>query len=862
MFSLLASVIAVILVVVLVLAVMYYGGNNDLARAKNNAGGIIAQGNQLVGAYELYVHEHPNAVLSNDFHEMIPQYLAARPNPEQFLGAGFSWTYDATAKVFMVANSANENTCKWLNVQSGIKGGSVIPSGAITEQSAYCFGASAPYNIVFNTISVDRGQSILSSVQHTPAQASSVGCTFDAGWVCGEKWPNGNSTPSTPVVTGPTDTTKKATLAGIEVDHAEMDWQPVFVTDPQDISVSRGKLLNVKNVSGAKRLYYGASGGDSFMTYDTTTTIAAMVSGFSGQGCYDKATLEDGESCYIYVSFDATTSWGWGNRSSIINIDFTDESAVNFYSFVTFANYGVFPTNVCHTTNPVAGCSLSGSIAKQSLTVYPASVSLSKTYALGDEFSDGTESTSNEHFQKANDCSQNANANERCVNLTWLNVLHYTNGNADNYFMNQQMKDPASGNEQWVGGNNFYYTDAMFGSSMFLKAPNYNQDGTNREYNKGNMYDSIVFNNSFGPSNGAYVSYNNTCSPIKGMKCYLVSTYNDSLYDSIHNYAFLAKKFSFPLKMDMTLDFNGNGSLYENNLYTQQLNVDIQPTYSGVIGKDVGNGIKLLFTKGRYDSNSGAVGFSTQELTYYNGGNEDVAVYSNINPSAPGFSVDSSGYGGCGQLLPPGAYCKIHVSVQNSTTGVNKLISNGVYYGSAFDMLNGNQTLFDETWIAIHPKTGGRLMQSASGLTLLEGFFDAPANGGGTENRWLGYLQSPNLTAGTDYLMRVSSLTYDNGFEFENRDVVSGRADIGGGNAFALGWNDYTYTGALFSEMNLMNLPQDKVFTWVKSNNNVGDTIYYQFWKNNMAASPPTMSPIVISTPLVAIDYNLPTPSN
>lgn len=143
MFSLIITIISIALVAVLALATLYYGGKAFLqGQATSNAAKVINQGQQVSGAYALYVTEQEAVTDINGL--LAGKYLKAIP-----IQGSVAWrALTADSGVVLLPNAVNKETCQQINIK--LLGTNGIPKNPVAEWSRQCFGDNGNYSVLWN----------------------------------------------------------------------------------------------------------------------------------------------------------------------------------------------------------------------------------------------------------------------------------------------------------------------------------------------------------------------------------------------------------------------------------------------------------------------------------------------------------------------------------------------------------------------------------------------------------------------------------------------------------------------------------------------------------------------------------------
>ena len=145
MFSLIITIISVALVAALALATLYYGGDTfNQGRADAQAAQILNQGQQVLGAAELYYlknskwPERPEDLVEDGFLESVP--VAQGPMSEAHAQAARAWVMPTAGVPVFTLPNVETDICKMVNKKTyGLDG---VLKQAYTSLSAQCYGTT------------------------------------------------------------------------------------------------------------------------------------------------------------------------------------------------------------------------------------------------------------------------------------------------------------------------------------------------------------------------------------------------------------------------------------------------------------------------------------------------------------------------------------------------------------------------------------------------------------------------------------------------------------------------------------------------------------------------------------------------
>lgn len=153
MFSLIITIISIALVAALALTTLYYGGaafNQGAARAE--ASKILLQGQQLLGASDLYFTDNrvwPAAIadlVTGGYLKQIPVVQAS--GLSEALAAGKNWTMIPNAPTFLLVTDTNA-VCAEVNLGASLRKKAILKQ-AYSSLVAQCYGAgTAAFTTVF-----------------------------------------------------------------------------------------------------------------------------------------------------------------------------------------------------------------------------------------------------------------------------------------------------------------------------------------------------------------------------------------------------------------------------------------------------------------------------------------------------------------------------------------------------------------------------------------------------------------------------------------------------------------------------------------------------------------------------------------
>lgn len=151
MFSLIITIISIALVAALALATLYYGGGAfSKGTAQADAAKILLQGQQLIGASELFQagenrwpHDM-NELLSSKYITSVPHAKAAVQSAiELASAAGTAWTMPKPdSPMFLLSGVSGLDVCGYVNLQGSLKHKGV-PRKAYTDLTIQCYGQTA-----------------------------------------------------------------------------------------------------------------------------------------------------------------------------------------------------------------------------------------------------------------------------------------------------------------------------------------------------------------------------------------------------------------------------------------------------------------------------------------------------------------------------------------------------------------------------------------------------------------------------------------------------------------------------------------------------------------------------------------------
>lgn len=159
MYSLIITIIAIALVAALALATLYYGGDAlNKTDAEAQAAKVIAQGQQVSGAYQLRsVDERAAPIPSVD--ALIPEgYLTSIPSHNKV-----EWrTLTANSSLLWLPQSVSEEVCKIINFKINRNNG--IPQYPVKSWSKQCYGddATGKYNVLWDGIGLPNLATVVS----------------------------------------------------------------------------------------------------------------------------------------------------------------------------------------------------------------------------------------------------------------------------------------------------------------------------------------------------------------------------------------------------------------------------------------------------------------------------------------------------------------------------------------------------------------------------------------------------------------------------------------------------------------------------------------------------------------------------
>ena len=177
MFSLIITIISIALVAALALATLYYGGGAfNKGAAQANAAKVLLQGQQLLGAAELYKAENGDwpstmgVLVTEKYLKSIP--FALGPVSEA-LALGQAWAMPVARIPVFVLSDVEPGTCASVNVKT--YGVEAILKTARTEYMSQCFGLTA------STLKVVVGKANADLVQVATDPAATVSLGIVSG---------------------------------------------------------------------------------------------------------------------------------------------------------------------------------------------------------------------------------------------------------------------------------------------------------------------------------------------------------------------------------------------------------------------------------------------------------------------------------------------------------------------------------------------------------------------------------------------------------------------------------------------------------------------------------------------------------
>lgn len=308
MFSLIITIIAIVLVAALAIATLYYGSNNlATARAKAGATTSINQGQQIIGAAQLFRADHSR--WPTDIEELVSaKYLNTKPNAAFGVSASVASTaqqaaaltgllpvaYAATAQpwetvepvvpFYWLHRIVPESVCKAVNL--AMRGDNGIYLAAKPSLAVQCFGPVGQYSVLVGLPGVGKPmEEVIPSAD--PGLIVSEG---GSGWVV-----------------PPTQTGSVGSGSGTT---------PTTPTTPPEPTVPAASYLSTPSMSfGSVPRGEAAPSKALALTNQGSQPLSNIVVGVSGSGFSrttacptGSTTLAPGATCIITVGFTPASS--------------------------------------------------------------------------------------------------------------------------------------------------------------------------------------------------------------------------------------------------------------------------------------------------------------------------------------------------------------------------------------------------------------------------------------------------------------------------------------------------------------------------------------------------------------------------
>lgn len=234
MFSLIITIISIALVAALALATLYYGGSafgSGAARAQ--ASKLVLQGQQLLGASDLYFVDHrawPAAIqdlVTGGYLKQIPTAQASGLN--EAVAAGRDWSMVPNAPTFLLATDAKD-VCAEVNLAASLRKKAILKQ-AYSGLVAQCYGASATtLTTVFRKDMTTPFNDVAGNglpVPDVAVAAAPPTDPTDPGWLVAPGAAVATSTPASPGLPAYTGPTGPGTVGTLTVDPQFVDFGTV-----------------------------------------------------------------------------------------------------------------------------------------------------------------------------------------------------------------------------------------------------------------------------------------------------------------------------------------------------------------------------------------------------------------------------------------------------------------------------------------------------------------------------------------------------------------------------------------------------------------------------------------------------------
>lgn len=345
MFSLIITIIAIVLVAALAIATIYYGANQlSTARAKAGATASITQGQQIIGAAQLFKAD--TGRWPTDIHELVSsKYLNSIPtagfNPAVTLSSvtqrvasatGLMPTaYAADAKpwetvqpvipYYWLHRIVPENVCRAVNLAT--RGDDGIYLAARPSLAVQCFGPAGQYSVIVGITGVSQnlteaistadpdlvvdesgsGWTVVPTITNPGGSGTGTGTTPGAGTGSGSGSGTGSDTGTTP-------TTPQQPAPVSPVSFTDSQGQPLTVVafpNTEAGKTSSAIPVTVKNTSSTA------------INLAPTDGIAATLP-FKISNSYCSSTLSPGASCLVNIVFNPTEAGSFASPAHNLTV--------------------------------------------------------------------------------------------------------------------------------------------------------------------------------------------------------------------------------------------------------------------------------------------------------------------------------------------------------------------------------------------------------------------------------------------------------------------------------------------------------------------------------------------------------------
>lgn len=338
MFSLIITVISIALVAALALATLYYGGSAfNKGAAKADAAKILLQGQQLIGASELFKAGENRwpanmaELQSSKYITSVPQAKAAVQSAVELANAaGTEWTMPkAKTPMFLLSNVASLDVCGYVNQQGSLKNKGVLVQ-AYPGLAIQCYGPAATLKVVIkkdtDSTSLDGplqdidptevGTALPPGVTEciaNPLECRNQWNQHPPGWDPGVWTQLPGTTPSTPP--GSPDGGAEPALPPYSVEYASSGAPDKLVFSFPGVGVqSSPEQVTVTN-NGSSPLTFGNIGASTVSPFSLTENNCVSL------------ILAPGESCSVSIAFTPSAATAYVDPQYVLTLE-TLEAAV------------------------------------------------------------------------------------------------------------------------------------------------------------------------------------------------------------------------------------------------------------------------------------------------------------------------------------------------------------------------------------------------------------------------------------------------------------------------------------------------------------------------------------------------------